>query len=69
MTTPPSLQQVRLAQYVLGYLAGTTDMCIRYNGATGEGLHGYSDSSLGDQTDNRHSMSGYVFLLPDGAIG
>ena len=43
-------------------------MCIRYNDATGEGLHSYSDSSLGDQTDNRHSMSGYVFLLADDAI-
>ena len=65
----PLPQHLKLAQYVLCYLAGTTDKCIRYNGATGEGLHGYSDSSLGDQTDNRHSTSGYVFLLADGAIG
>ena len=43
-------------------------MCIRYDGAEGEGLHGYSDSSLGDQTDDRHSTSGYVFLLRNGAI-
>ena len=43
-------------------------MCIKYNGATGEGLHGYSDSSLGDQMDDRHSTSGYIFLLADGAI-
>ena len=64
----PSPEHLRLAHYVLGYLAGTTDMCIRYCGATGEGLHGYTDSSLGDQTDDRHSTSGYVFLLADGAI-
>ena len=64
----PSPQHLKLAQYVLSYLAGTKDMCIRYNGSTSEGLHGYSDSSLGDQTDDRHSTSGYIFLLADGAI-
>ena len=65
----PSPQHLKLAQYVLSYLAGTKDMCIRYNGAEGDGLHGYSDSSLGDQTDDRHSTSGFVYLLADGAIG
>ena len=64
----PSSQHLKLAKYVLSYLAGTKDMCIRYDGAEGEGLHGYSDSSLGDQTDDRHSTSGYVFLLGNGAI-
>jgi hypothetical protein len=66
--TNPSPQHYRLAQYILGYLAGTKDMCICYDGVSGEGLHGYSNSSLGDQTDNRHSTSGYVFLLTGGAI-
>jgi hypothetical protein len=65
----PSPQHLKLAQYVLGYLVGTKDMCIRFDGASGDGLHGYSDSSLGDQTDDRHSTSGFVFLLADGAIG
>ena len=64
----PSPQHLKLAQYVLGYLVGTKDMCIRYDGVQGDGLHGYSDSSLGDQTDDRHSTSGYVFLLGDGAV-
>ena len=43
-------------------------MCICYDGANGNGLHGYSDSSLEDQTDDRHSTLGYVFLLANGAI-
>ena len=43
-------------------------MCICYCSATGEGLHSYTNSSLGDQTDDRHSTSGYVFLLTDSAI-
>jgi len=41
-------------------------MC--YNGANGSGLYGYSNSSLGDQTNDRHSSPGYVFLLMNGAI-
>jgi hypothetical protein len=43
-------------------------MCIVYDGANGEGLFGYSDSSMGDHADDRHSTSGYVFLLANGAI-
>jgi hypothetical protein len=61
--TNPSPDHLRLAQYVLAYLRGTVDMRVRYDGADGDGLHGYTDSSLGDQTDDCRSTSGYVFLL------
>ena len=44
------------------------DARLCYDGTTGDGLHSYTDSSLGDQTDDRHSTSGYVFLLANGAI-
>jgi len=44
-------------------------MYISYDGAEGDGLHGYTDSSLGDQTDDHHSMCGFVFLLANAAIG
>ena len=64
----PSPQHLRLAVYVLSYLVGTVDKKLVYDGADGDGLHGYSDSSLADQTDDRHSTSGYVFLLANGAI-
>ena len=47
---------------------GTQDVCLCYNGTNGEGLFGYMDSSLADQTDNHHSTSDYVFLLANGAI-
>ena len=43
-------------------------MRLCYDGANGIGLHGYSDSSLADQTDDRHSTSGYVYMLMNGAI-
>jgi hypothetical protein len=64
----PSPQHLRLAQHVLSYLVGTVDTCLVYDGASGDGLHGYSDSSLGNQADDRHSTSGYVFLLANRAI-
>ena len=57
-----------LAKYILSYLKGMADLCLCYNGAQGDGLHGYSDSSLGDDADDCHSTSGYVFLLADAAI-
>ena len=44
------------------------DMHLCYNGANGSDLHGYSDSSLANQTDNCHSTSGYVYMLMNDAI-
>src|SRR6267142_5415768 len=64
----PSLEHLRLTNYILSYLLGTVDMHLCYDGAKGEGLFGYSDSSLGDHTDDCHSTSSYVFLLANGAI-
>jgi hypothetical protein len=64
----PSPQHLHLATYVLFYLLGTTNKCLYYDGTNGSGLHGYSDSSLGDQTDDHHSISGYVYILMNGAI-
>jgi hypothetical protein len=64
----PSPQHIRLAKYVLCYLKGTSDLKLVYDGAAGNGLFGYSDSSYGDDPEDRHSTSGYVFLLADAAI-
>src|SRR5260370_8636839 len=64
----PSPQHLHLATYVLSYLLGTANKCLCYDGTNGSGLHGYSDSSLGDQTDDRHSTSSYVYMLMNGAI-
>jgi hypothetical protein len=64
----PSPQHLRLAKYVLAYLKGTSDLRLRYDGASANGLFGYSDSSWADDPDSRRSTSGYVFLLADAAI-
>ena len=67
-TANPSPQHLQLAQYILSYLVGTVETHLVYDGASGDGLHGYSDSSLGYQADDRHSTSSYVFLLANSAI-
>ena len=64
----PSAQHLRLAKYVLSYLKGTADLRLRYDGASRNGLVSFSDSSYGDQADDYHSTSGYIYLLADGAI-
>ena len=64
----PSPKHLSLAKYVLKYLKGTINYRIRYDGANGVGLYGYSDSSWGDNPDDYRSTSGYVFLLAEGAI-
>ena len=48
----PSQQHIRLAKYVLSYLKGTSDLKLQYNGARGDGLHSYPDSSYGDDPDD-----------------
>jgi hypothetical protein len=58
----------RLARYVLAYLNATKDKALRYAGGTSrDELHGFADSSWGDQED-RHSTSGFVFILANTAI-
>ena len=67
-TSNPSPNHIRLAKYVFCYLKGTADLKLLYDGTCGNGLYGYSDSSWGDNPDDRHSTAGYVFFLADTAI-
>jgi hypothetical protein len=57
-----------LAKYVLVYLNTTKDLSLCYAGGnSGDGLHGYADSSWGDQED-KHSTLGYIFLRANAPI-
>ena len=40
----------------------------QYDGASDAGLIGFSDSDWGANRDDRHSTSGHVFLMANGAI-
>ena len=54
--------------YVLRYLKGTKELKIKYDGASDARLIRYSDSNWGENRDDRHSTSGQVFLMANGAI-
>ena len=41
---------------------------IHYDGSSHAGLIGYSDSDWSENKDDRHSTSGQVFTLANGAI-
>ena len=61
-------EHIKYAKYVLRYLKGTKELKIKYDGASDARLIGYSDSDWGENRDDRHSTSGHVFLMANGAI-
>ena len=64
----PTEEHIKYARYVLRYLKGTKELKIKYDGASDAGLIGYPDSDWGENRDDRHSTSGHVFLMANGAI-
>lgn len=59
----PSADHMRFAKYVLRYLQGTLSYALCYDGASRSGLIAYSDSDWAEDHDDRHSTSGFVFLM------
>ena len=64
----PTVKHWKLALYVLCYLSGTSDLRLCYNGSGRSGLIGFSDSDWAENKDDRHSTSGYAFLMADAAV-
>lgn len=64
----PSEAHMNYAKYVLRYLQGTKAYRLRYKGASNDGLISYSDSDWAEDRDDRHSTSGFVFLMAGGAV-
>ena len=64
----PSNAHWNYAKYILRYLQGTKEYRLRYAGASNDGLIAYSDSDWAEDRDDRHSTSGFVFLMAGGAI-
>lgn len=64
----PSQKHWELAKYVLRYLQGTKHFRLRYDGASGAGLIGYSDSDWAEDKDDRRSTTGFIFSMAGGAI-
>ena len=68
----PLREHLNAAKHVLRYLRGTAELGIRYSrrsaGSDGAVLVGYADASFGSVPTSRRSITGYVFLLANGAI-
>lgn len=64
----PSQQHMNLAYYILRYLQGTKNYCLYYDGSSSSGLIAYADSDWAEDCDDRHSTTGFVFLMANCAV-
>lgn len=69
-TATPGEQHQRALDHIFRYLRGTSNWSLafqqgRENGLT---LHGYADADWANDSSDRKSTSGFVFLLAGGAI-
>lgn len=55
------------AKRILRYLKGTSNLKLHYH-ATGKPIHGYVDADWANDTSDRKSYSGYVFINAAGPI-
>ena len=66
----PTMSHWLAAKQVMRYLQGTAQHELKYGWAGGQErpLHGYSDSDWGNDPNDRRSVTGWVFMLHDGAV-
>ena len=63
----PTQQHVKAAKHVLRYLAATKHYSLHYGISDETIFFGHSDSDWAGDKNDRHSTTGYVFLLAGGA--
>ena len=63
----PRTSHLTTAKRVLRYLRKTADHCLHFNGNDGE-ITGYTDSDWANDSADRKSQDGHVFLCNGGAI-
>nr|KYP54359.1 Retrovirus-related Pol polyprotein from transposon TNT 1-94 [Cajanus cajan] len=64
----PGVDHWKAAKKVMRYLQGTKDFMPIYRRTNSLEVIGYSDSDFASIIDTRKSTSGYVFMLPCGAV-
>jgi hypothetical protein len=62
----PSIPHWEAVKWIFRYLNGTHDLWLTY-GETSQVLEGYADTD-GSMGEDRHAITGYVFLIDGGAI-
>ena len=63
----PTEEHFNKALYICHYLVGTADYDLQYK-RSGNGLMAYADADWGSDNKSRHSITGNLVMLADGAI-
>jgi hypothetical protein len=66
--TVPVIRHWNAALRVVRYLSGTLGYSITYRGDRDTKLQGYCDADYAGDTEDRRSVSGYMFFLGGGPI-
>ena len=64
----PTEAHLTAVKRILRYLKGTTSLALKYQKSESLSLIGYSDADWASDRDDRHSMSGIIFLMAGGPI-
>ena len=64
----PTEAHLTAAKQILRYLKGTADLGLKYTMSDNRTLIGYSDADWAGDLDDRHSTSGNMFMLANGAV-
>jgi hypothetical protein len=64
----PSETHMKAARHVLRYLKGTRDVSITYGRAQNIRIFGFSDSDWGGNKIDRKSITGYIYMINNGAV-
>ena len=65
-STNPSHEHMEKAKYICRYLNSTANYALVFDGSSGEGVIGYTDSEWAADTIKRRSITGYFFKLANG---
>ena len=66
--TKPTTAHLTAAKRVLRYLKGTLNLALKYEKSVDSCLTGYSDADWAGDPDDRHSTSGYLFVMSGATI-
>ena len=64
----PSEAHLTAVKRIFRYLKGTIDIALTYTKSDDKQLVGYSDADFAGDLDDRHSTTGNIFLLSNGAV-
>ena len=67
-SSKPSEAHLTAVKRIFCYLKGTTNVSLKYKKSKSAQLIGYSDADYAGDLDDRHSTSGYIFLMCNGAV-